>query len=105
MCPYNETMKVFLSNLKDNDKEIVLVDFAAWSEASTKWIIASFDNLIIPLEPNLKMDIKKEIDLENKIIKNNFSPIIENILKMWIDKEKLERLKNLDDLKLWKKCH
>jgi hypothetical protein len=28
------------------------------------------------------MDIKKEIDLENKIIKNNFSPIIENILKM-----------------------
>jgi hypothetical protein len=29
MCPYNETMKVFLSNLKDNDKEIVLVDFAA----------------------------------------------------------------------------
>ena len=53
----------------------------------------------------MKMDIKKEIDLENKIIKNNFSPIIENILKMWIDKEKLERLKNLDDLKLWKKCH
>jgi hypothetical protein len=30
----------------------------------------------------MKMDIKKEIDLENKIIKNNFSPIIENILKM-----------------------
>ena len=25
MCPYNETMKVFLSNLKDNDKEILII--------------------------------------------------------------------------------
>lgn len=163
MCPYNETIKIFLSNLKDNDDEIVLVDFAAWSEASTKWIVASFDNIIIPLEPNLKnidvtkdifktlklinfknvffilnkvrskkdiefiksefgkeiqiiwtipfskelmkMDIKKEIDLESDFVKNNFFPIVENILKMEKDNEKLERLKNLDNLKLWKKCH
>ena len=69
-------------------------------------VLMSSEGEIIPFSKELmKMDIKKEIDLENKIIKNNFSPIIENILKMWIDKEKLERLKNLDDLKLWKKCH
>ena len=46
-------------------------------------VLMSSEGEIIPFSKELmKMDIKKEIDLENKIIKNNFSPIIENILKM-----------------------
>jgi len=29
MCPYNETIKVYLANLVENDDEIVWIDFAA----------------------------------------------------------------------------
>lgn len=163
MCPYNETIKVFLSNLKEKEDEIVLVDFAAWSEVAWKWIVASFDNIIIPLEPNsknldvakdiyktlkiinfknvffilnkvkteddkkfikdffweeiniiweipfskeiMKMDIKRQINLENETIKTSFENIVKNILQMKKDENKLERLKNLDILKGDKKCH
>jgi hypothetical protein len=36
MCPYNETIKVYLSNFVDNKDEIVWCDFAAGSEAAGK---------------------------------------------------------------------
>lgn len=69
MCPFNETIKVYLSNLKEENDEIVLVDFAAWSEAAGKWIVASLDNIIIPLEPNSKnLDVAKDIFKTLKII-------------------------------------
>lgn len=62
MCPYNETIKVYLANLKEKDDEIVWIDYAAWSEVAWKWIIASSDNIIIPLEPNSKnLDVAKDI--------------------------------------------
>ncbi len=69
MCPYNETIKVYLSNLDDLDNEIVWVDFAAWAEAVNKWIISSVDNIIIPLEPNSKnLDVAKDIYKTLKLI-------------------------------------
>jgi len=62
MCPYNETLKVYLSNLEEKEDEIVFVDFAAWSEAAWKWLVSSLDNIIIPLEPNSKnLDVAKDI--------------------------------------------
>ncbi|NVP17489.1 AAA family ATPase [Candidatus Gracilibacteria bacterium] len=62
MCPYNETIKVYLANLVENDDEIVWIDFAAGSEVAGKGIIASIDNVIIPLEPNSKnLDVAKDI--------------------------------------------
>lgn len=62
MCPYNETIKVYLANLVENADEIVWIDFATWSEVAWKWIIASIDNVIIPLEPNSKnLDVAKDI--------------------------------------------
>ncbi len=69
MCPYNETIKVYLSNLQEKNDQIVWVDFAAWAEAVSKWIIASVDNIIIPLEPNSKnLDVAKDIYKTLKII-------------------------------------
>jgi len=29
MCPYNETIKIYLSNLIEKEDEIVFIDFAA----------------------------------------------------------------------------
>lgn len=86
MCPYNETLKVYLSNLKEKEDEIVFVDFAAWSEAAWKWIIASLDNLIIPLEPNSKnLDVAKDI---YKTLKNiNFKNIFFIINKLRSDED------------------
>lgn len=163
MCPYNETIKVYMSNLIEKNNEIVFVDFAAWSEVAGKWIVASFDNILIPIEPNFKnldvakdiyktlklinfknvyfilnkirsdedvdfiknyfaepiniiwqipfskdimrMDIKRQIDLNQDFIKS-FDSIVENILKFWSDKtEVLDRLKKLDKLKWDKKVH
>jgi|TARA_Y100001960_G_C14419425_1_gene702157 CO dehydrogenase nickel-insertion accessory protein CooC1 len=34
MCPYNETIKVYLANLEEQKDEIVFVDFAAGSEVA-----------------------------------------------------------------------
>lgn len=69
MCPYNETIKVYLSNLVEKNDEIVWCDFAAWSEVAWKWIVASFDNIIIPLEPNSKnLDVAKDIYKTLKLI-------------------------------------
>lgn len=74
MCPYNETIKVYLSNLVEKNDEIVWCDFAAWSEVAWKWIVASFDNIIIPLEPNSKnLDVAKDIYKTLKLI--NFENI------------------------------
>lgn len=74
MCPYNETIKVYLSNLVEKEGEIVWCDFAAWSEVAGKWIVASFDNIIIPLEPNSKnLDVAKDIYKTLKLI--NFENI------------------------------
>lgn len=74
MCPYNETIKVYLSNLIEKEKEIVWCDFAAWSEVAWKWIVASFDNVIIPIEPNSKnLDVAKDIYKTLKLI--NFENI------------------------------
>lgn len=62
MCPYNETIKVYLSNLNENPEDIVWCDFAAGSEAAGKWIITSVDHIIIPVEPNSKnLDVAKDI--------------------------------------------
>lgn len=69
MCPYNETIKVYLANLEEQKDEIVFVDFAAGSEVAWKWIVASMDNIIIPLEPNSKnLDVAKDIFKTLKLI-------------------------------------
>jgi CO dehydrogenase nickel-insertion accessory protein CooC1 len=53
----------------DKADEIVWCDFAAGSEAAGKWIVASFDNIIIPLEPNSKnLDVAKDIYKTLKLI-------------------------------------
>lgn len=69
MCPYNETIKVYLSNLVEKEDEIVFIDFAAGSEVAGKWIIASVDHIFIPLEPNSKnLDVAKDIYKTLKMI-------------------------------------
>ena len=69
MCPYNETIKVYLANLQEKEDEIVFVDFAAGSEVAGKGIVASMDNVIIPLEPNSKnLDVAKDIYKTLKLI-------------------------------------
>lgn len=69
MCPYNETIKVYLSNLVEKENEIIFIDFAAWSEVAGKWIIASVDHILIPLEPNSKnLDVAKDIYKTLKLI-------------------------------------
>lgn len=69
MCPYYETIKVYLSNLVEKKDEIVFLDFAAWSEVAWKWIVASLDNIIIPLEPNSKnLDVARDIYKTLKLI-------------------------------------
>jgi len=62
MCPYNETLKVYLSNLEESVNEIVWIDGAAGSENAGKGTIASVDHVIVPLEPNTKnLDVAREI--------------------------------------------
>lgn len=91
MCPYNETIKVYLSNLVEKPEEIIWIDFAAWSEVAWKWIVASIDNIIIPLEPNSKnLDVAKDIYKTLKII--NFK----NIYFI------LNKIRNDDDIKFIK---
>lgn len=69
MCPYNETIKVYMSNLAEKDDEIVFVDFPAWSEVAGKGIVASFDNILIPIEANFKnLDVAKDIHKTLKLI-------------------------------------
>ncbi len=69
MCPYYETIKVYLSSLVEKKDEIIFIDFAAWSEVAWKWIVASLDNIIIPLEPNSKnLDVAKDIYKTLKLI-------------------------------------
>ncbi len=69
MCPYNETIKVYLANLQEKEDEIVFIDFAAGSEVAGKGIVASMDNVIIPLEPNSKnLDVAKDIYKTLKLI-------------------------------------
>jgi len=62
MCPYNETLKVYLSHLQEKSDEIVWIDGAAGSENAGKGTIASVDHVIVPLEPNTKnLDVAREI--------------------------------------------
>jgi len=91
MCPYNETIKVYLSNLNELENEIVWIDFAAWAESVNKWIISSVDNIIIPLEPNSKnLDVAKDIYKTLKLINFNNVFFIVNKCKSDSDIEYLK---------------
>ncbi|MGE4443941.1 MAG: AAA family ATPase [Candidatus Altimarinota bacterium] len=98
MCPYNETIKVYLSNLVEKENEIIFIDFAAGSEVAGKGIIASVDHILIPLEPNSKnLDVAKDIYKTLKLIHFENIHFIANKIRT---PEDLEYIKNYFENKI-----